>query len=55
MKATKCSIVFNTKWGHIMSPISCESISQAIKLAKESKMAYRIFVDDKVIKKGWYN
>lgn len=53
-KAKECTIIFNTKWGYCMTPIKCNSISSAIKLAKEEQMAFRIFVDGKCVKNGWY-
>lgn len=53
-KAKKCKIIFNTKWGYCMQPVECESIAEAIRLAKEREMAFRIFVDSKCVKAGWY-
>lgn len=54
MKAKPCKIVFNTKWGYCMTPIECKSIAEAIRLAKEEEMAFRIFVNGKCVKSGWY-
>ena len=53
MKGKKCEIVFNTRWGYTMQPIACKSISEAIRLAKQTEMAYRIKVKGKTIKSGW--
>ena len=49
-----CKIIFNTKWGYCMTPVKCKSIAEAIRLAKETQMAYRIFCGGKCIKRGWY-
>lgn len=53
-KAKPCEIVFNTKWGHCMTPIECKSIAEAISLAKEKEMAFRIIINGKRVKSGWY-
>ena len=37
-----------------MTPIECKSIAEAIRRAKEEEMAFRIFVDGKCVKSGWY-
>ncbi len=50
---TPCEIVFNTPWGRELSPIECKSINEALKLAKEYNMPYRIFVGGECIKSGW--
>lgn len=52
-KAIPCTIVFNTRNGHIMQPIKCKSMSKALKLAREYGLAYRIFVGKKCVKSGW--
>lgn len=54
MKAIKCKLVMNTRWGYCMQPIECKSISEAIRIAREEEMVYRIFVDGKCIKSGWF-
>ena len=48
-----CTIVFNTRAGYVMQPIQCRSISAALRLARESGLAYRIFIDGKLYKRGW--
>jgi hypothetical protein len=53
-KAKKCELHLNTRNGYCLTPIKCESISEAIREAKETKLAYRIIINDKVIKNGWY-
>lgn len=53
-KAKPCEIVFNTKWGYCMTPIECKSITEAIRIAKEEGMAFRLFVGGKCVKSGWY-
>ena len=50
----KCEIVFNTRWGYVMKPIACKSIAKSLELAKEYGMAYRIFIDGKLYKRGWF-
>lgn len=53
-KTKPCKIIFNTKWGYCMTPTDCKSIAEAIRLAKEVGMAFRIFIDGKCVKSGWY-
>lgn len=53
-KVKECEVIFNTKWGYCMTPIKCKSIVEAIRLAKQKEMAFRIFVDGKCVKTGWY-
>ena len=50
----KCTLVLNTRWGYELAPVECRSIKEAITKAKESEMAYRIFIDGRLIKRGWY-
>ena len=54
MEKTPCTIVFNTKWGYCMTPIECESITEAINKAREAGMAFRIFVNGECVRRGWY-
>ena len=49
----QCEIILNTTWGYCMRPIKCQSIAEAIKMAEETGMAFRIFVDGKCVKTGW--
>lgn len=53
MNGKPCTLVLNTKWGYCMTPQNCNSIAAALKIAKKSGMAYRIFVGGKVVKRGW--
>lgn len=53
-KPIPCTVICNTKNGYCLTPKECKSISEAIRYAKEMKLAYRIFVGEKVIKRGWY-
>ena len=50
----KCVLLLNTKWGYVMKPIECESIKEAVEIARQSEMAYRIFVDGELKKSGWF-
>ena len=50
---TECELVLNTRSGHTMTPMQCKSINEALRLAKEYNMPYRIFVGGKCIKSGW--
>ncbi len=50
----KYEIIFNTRWGYCMQPIQCKSIAEAIRKAKETGMAFRVVVDGKCVKSGWY-
>lgn len=53
-KPIPCTIVFNTKWGYVMQPRQCKSIREALRLAKEEGMAYRIFdMQGNQIRQGW--
>lgn len=53
-KPIPCEIIFNTKWGYCMTPIKCKSIAEALRLAHEREMAFRIFVNNECVKRGWY-
>lgn len=53
-RAKECEIILNTRNGYCMTPHKCNSISEAIRYAKEMGLAFRIFADGKLIKKGWY-
>lgn len=52
MKSQKCILICNTKWGYCLKERECESIREAIRIAKELEMAYRIFVNGKCIRRG---
>ena len=52
-KAIECTVICNTRWGYCMQPVKCKSIADAIRYAKEMEMAYRIFVNGKLVRKGW--
>ena len=53
-RAKECEIILNTRNGYCMTPHKCNSISEAIRYAKEMGLAFRIFADGKLVKKGWY-
>lgn len=54
MKAKKCKMVFNSRWGHISAPMEFPSISAGLKFAKESGwFAYRVYVDGKLVRRGF--
>ena len=50
----QCQIYYNTKWGYVMHPKTFKSIAAALRDAKEEGMAFRIFVNGKCVKSGWY-
>lgn len=50
----QCEIIFNTQWGYCMKPVKCKSITDAVRTAKETEMAFRIIVDGECVKTGWY-
>ena len=52
-KAKRCTVICNTRNGYCISPYECKSISEAIRYAKELDLAYRIFVDGKLVRSGW--
>ena len=55
MQPKPCMIICNTKWGYCMHPVECNSIAEAIRYARETGIAYRIFdkKTKKLIRKGW--
>lgn len=54
MKAIKCMLAVNTANGHICVQRHFDSISQAVKVGREScGFAYRVFVDCKVVRRGF--
>ena len=52
-RAKQCTVICNTKNGYCISPKECKSIREAIQYAKDLDLAYRIFVDGKLVKRGW--
>ena len=52
-KPIPCTVVCNTKNGYCISPYNAPSINAAIKYAAELGLAYRIFINGKLIKSGW--
>jgi len=52
-KAKEREVICNTSWGYCMSSKKCKSISEALRYAKESGMAYRIFIGGKCVMRGW--
>lgn len=54
-KAKECVVILNTKNGYCLTPHKCKSINEAIKYAKNSGLAYRIYVDEVCVKSGWNN
>ena len=56
MKAKKCKVLVNTRWGHVCQPAEFESIRKGVEWAKESGgFAYRVFVDGKLVRRGFCN
>lgn len=53
-KAIPCTIIFNTRNGHVLQPVKCKSMSEALEKAKESGLAFRIFVGKECVKRGWF-
>ena len=54
MKAKKCKVLFNTKWGYVATPMEFPSIHKAVEYAKDSGwFAYRVVVDGKVVRRGF--
>ena len=55
MKAQKCTLVVNNRWGYVYTPVECNSINEAYKKGREDcgGFAFRIFVDGKVVKSGY--
>ena len=55
MKAQKCTLVVNNRWGFDFTPIKCKSINEAHKKGRDfyGGFAFRIFVGKKVVKSGY--
>ena len=54
MKAIPNTLVVNTRSGYCLTPERCGSIAEAVRKAKEScGFAYRIFVNNRVVKSGY--
>lgn len=53
MKRIPCILIMNTRNGHVLAPIQCSSIREALRTAKENGLAYRIFVNGEQVKQGW--
>ena len=55
MKAIPCVLITNSPLtGYEFTPQKCNSIRQALTLAKYFGFPYRIEVNGQVIRKGWY-
>lgn len=55
MKAIPCVLRMNSPLnGYEFSPQKCNSIRQALTIAKDFGFPYRIEVDEQVIRKGWF-
>ncbi len=54
-KAIPCTLIINApKTGHIFTPIECDSINQALTIAKEWGFPYRIFSKSgALLRRGW--
>ena len=51
--AKKCYVITNTKIGYCCQPHYCNSISEAVRYAKNLEMAYRVFdMNGNLIKRG---
>ena len=50
----ECVVIYNTKNGYCLTERKFRSIKEAIEDTKEVGMAYRLFVDGKLRKRGWY-
>ena len=51
--AKKCYVITNTKWGYCCQPYYCNSISEAVRYAKNLDMSYRVFdMTGNLIKRG---
>lgn len=55
MRAKPCTLIMNSPLnGYIFTPIECESISEALKIATAWECPFRIYdMDNKLIKSGW--
>ncbi len=55
MKAKPCILCMNSSLnGYIFTPMECESISKALKIAREWGCPYRLFdAKGNLIRKGW--
>ncbi len=55
MKAIPCTLIMNSPLnGYIFTPVECESIAKAIRIATEWECPFRIFdKDGQQIRQGW--
>lgn len=51
-----CYIIYNTRWGYCLRSHYFKSVSAAIRDAKQTQMAFRLFSINggKLLQKGWY-
>lgn len=54
MKKQECTVIFNTRNGYCLQPVKCASIRQALLLARENKLAFRLFINGVCVRKGWF-
>lgn len=52
-RSKKCTVICNTSWGYEFSPMEFESIRMGLQYAREMECPYRLFVDGKLIRRGW--
>ena len=54
MKARKCELLLNNRWGYVATPMEFPSIRKAVEYARKSTwFAYRVVVDEKVVRRGF--
>lgn len=51
-KSKPCTVILNTRWGYCLAPYPCKSIKEAVDYGKSSGMAYRVFADGKIVRRG---
>lgn len=54
MQKIKCTVYVNSRNGYEFTPKKCDSITEAVKYAREyAGFYYRIYVNDRIVRKGF--
>ena len=54
-KPIPCTVICNTaKTGHIMHKRKFDSIAAGLRYARDMAMPYRLFVNGKLVRHGWF-
>lgn len=54
-KKIPCTVICNASLtGYIFKPVKCDSIRAGLRYAKDMGMPYRLYVNGKLARRGWF-